>query len=173
MAIGVRKQCWNHGSTNTTHSGWHALSQTLQFCKSLANCTSDIKNCLSSSGVTSSLRSWKFSSSHHYPYTLNIHYIGQSRGLHHSPNVTFLINVLCSLNCTLLLKDRGQTSSFSKWNVVNQAWALGTCGHRRVHRSWTWKKLFKFSAMFSTGWRLCADLEGEDRWITWNFKQTY
>lgn len=76
---------------------------------------------LTSSGVTSSLRSWKFSSSHHYPYTLNIHYIGQSRGLHHSPNVTFLINVLCSLNCTLLLKDRGQTSSYSKWNVVNQA----------------------------------------------------
>lgn len=138
MAIRVRKQCWNHGSTNTIYSGWHALSQTLQFCKSLANCTSDIKNCLSSSGVTSSLRSWKFSSSHHYPYTLNIHYIGQSRGLHHSPYVTFLINVLCSLNCTLLLKDRCQTSSYSNWNVDNQAWALDSCGHRRVHRSGTW-----------------------------------
>lgn len=46
-------------------------------------------------------------------------------------NVTLLIIVHYCLNCTLLLRDRGQTSSNSQtqnWNIVSKAaWAISTC----------------------------------------------
>lgn len=111
---------------------WHALLQTLQFCKSLANCTSDTKNCLSSSGVIS-VRSWNSSSSSSLLSLSGYSLCRSKSGFSSLPSMP----LSSSLSSTVSTACCWRTGVRPAANLsVSQAWARSTCGHHVFLIQW-------------------------------------